>query len=137
MNTDFLDAHQRHWEDAERLFSEERWANADHLFGMSAECGLKRLMIAFGMPNLAQHPTVRSDRVHVDTLWDRYEAYRSGQHAGAGYGLPDEFDFSDWRAEQRYSNRSCFDQDRAEEHRSGALAVKNLINSAVMDGIVE
>ena len=47
--TDFYDAHHRHWEDAERLYHNERWANADHLYGIAAECGLKRLMIAFGM----------------------------------------------------------------------------------------
>lgn len=50
MNPDFLDAHDRHWNDAEYLFAALRWANADHLYGLSAECGLKRLMIAFGMP---------------------------------------------------------------------------------------
>ncbi|MBO9850764.1 MULTISPECIES: SAM-dependent methyltransferase [Xanthomonas] len=137
MNTDFLDAHQRHWDDAEQLFSDARWANADHLFGMSAECGLKRLMIAFGMPHTAQHPSNRGDRVHIDSLWERYEAYRSGQYLGANYGLPDEFEFSDWRAEQRYSNQSCFDEGRASEHRSGALAVKNLINNALLDGVIE
>lgn len=136
MNTDFLDAHERHWDDAERLFSNARWANADHLYGMSAECGLKRLMIAFGMPTQAGNPGNRDDKVHVDRLWDRYESYRSGQHAGANYGLPDEFDFEDWRAEQRYSHQECFDQERAEEHRAGALAVKSLIHRALMDGVV-
>ncbi|MGI6300526.1 MAG: hypothetical protein ACOX52_05630 [Verrucomicrobiota bacterium] len=49
MKTDFLDAHHRHWEDAELLKKRGRWANADHLYGLSAECGLKRLMQAFGM----------------------------------------------------------------------------------------
>ena len=37
---DFGDAHSRHREDAELLFREQRWANADHLYGLSAECGL-------------------------------------------------------------------------------------------------
>jgi hypothetical protein len=49
MNTDFYDAHQRHWDDAELLYEKQRWANADHLYGMAAECGLKQLMLAFGM----------------------------------------------------------------------------------------
>jgi len=40
---DFLDAHERHWEDAELLFGNRRWANADHLYGLAAECGLKAL----------------------------------------------------------------------------------------------
>lgn len=38
---DFPDAHARHWQDAERLAQAGRWANADQLYGYSAECGLK------------------------------------------------------------------------------------------------
>ena len=49
MNTDFLDAHKRHWADAELLYNEDRWANADHLYGMAAECGLKRLILLFAL----------------------------------------------------------------------------------------
>lgn len=49
MKTDFHDAHERHWDDAERLFEAQRWANADHLYGVAAECGLKWLMVHFGM----------------------------------------------------------------------------------------
>lgn len=136
MRTDFFDAHERHWDDAERLFTDERWANADHLYGMSAECGLKKLMIAFGMIHRAEHPASRDDRVHIDSLWDRYESYRSGQYAGAHYGLPDEFDFTSWRAEQRYSNQGCFDRELASSHREGALAVKDFIRRALMDGVI-
>lgn len=34
MLQDFLDAHQRHWSDAEPLFEAARWAGADHLYGI-------------------------------------------------------------------------------------------------------
>ena len=47
MNEDFLDAHLRHWTDAELLYAAQRWANADHLYGISAECGLKGLTETF------------------------------------------------------------------------------------------
>ena len=40
-SADFSNAHNRHWQDAELLFCDRRWANADHLYGFSAECGLK------------------------------------------------------------------------------------------------
>lgn len=49
MNADFLDANARHQHDADLLFDRQRWANADHLYGLAAECGLKRLMVTFGM----------------------------------------------------------------------------------------
>lgn len=40
----FRDAMDRHWQDAELLHRKERLANADHLYGLSAECGLKALL---------------------------------------------------------------------------------------------
>ena len=46
---DFHDAHRRHWQDAELLRKHGRWANADQLYGFSAECGLKAVMKALGM----------------------------------------------------------------------------------------
>lgn len=39
--SDFLNAHHRHWTDAELLYSQDRRANADHLYGLSAECGVR------------------------------------------------------------------------------------------------
>lgn len=47
--TDFADAHGRHWGDAELLYAHECLANADQLYGFSAECGLKALMEVLGM----------------------------------------------------------------------------------------
>ena len=42
---------ERHWLDAEQLFhlTPPRLANADQLYGLSAECGLKALMHKWGM----------------------------------------------------------------------------------------
>lgn len=87
MQADYLDAHDRHWDDAERLFQAQRWANADHLYGMAAECGLKRLMQAFGMPydTARNRPSQKADREHVNGTWARFESYRSGHQLGVGY----------------------------------------------------
>jgi len=81
--TDFRDSFERHSKDAKTLFSLSRWANADHLFGLATECGLKQLMLIFGMLWDSSHdkPKERDDRVHVDKAWDRYEHYRSGPEA--------------------------------------------------------
>lgn len=131
MNTDFQDAHHRHWHDAETLYDAQRWANADHLYGVAAECGLKRLMLAFGMrfdveKNL---PTEGSDRKHIDKIWVRFETYRAGRHQGAGYALSAN-PFEDWDIAQRYAPQSHFDQPRAQAHRSGADEVRQLIEKA-------
>ena len=66
---DFVDAHHRHWTDAELLFERDRWANADQLYGFSAECGLKAVMKTFGMPvDETGTPEEREHRVHVQDL---------------------------------------------------------------------
>ncbi len=132
MISDFLDAHHRHWEDAEFLHGDSRWANADHLYGMAAECGLKRLMQVFGMPIDAMgRPSNKDDRRHVTDIWTRYETYRSG-HGQAGYSLPNN-PFVDWDVSQRYARRSEFDQARMDAHRQGAQIVRNLLSRVELE----
>lgn len=138
MHADFLDAHERHWDDAERLFAVQRWANADHLYGMAVECGLKRLMLAFGMQfDLAKDkPTDREDREHADGIWDRFESYRNGHHRGVGFALSTENPFADWTVSQRYAHQDHFNNARATAHQAGASLVRQLVKKAVLEGII-
>lgn len=138
MQADFLDAHGRHWDDAERLFQDQRWANADHLYGLAAECGLKRLMLAFGMPYDAarDRPDKKQDREHANGLWARFESYRCGHHQGAGYMLTTPNPFADWDVAQRYAHQSNFDQARAEAHQAGVILVHNLVQKAKREGLI-
>jgi hypothetical protein len=137
MPADFLDAHDRHWEDGEMLFEKEHWPNADHLYGVSAECGLKWLMRLFGMPcdPVSGDPRDKSDRVHADGVWDRYESYRCGRVEGVGYPLPAQNPFDDWSVSQRYEHRDHFGKGVAERHRRGALNVRRLVGAARRDGL--
>lgn len=139
MNSDFQDAHERHWEDAELLMANSRLANADHLYGMSAECGLKCLMIPFGMMLEADGtgtPENKVDKVHADKIWDRFESYRSGHHAGTAYVLPLSNPFTDWNVSQRYAPRSDFNQAQVKMHRTGAEMIRKLIAKAQKDGLL-
>jgi hypothetical protein len=138
MKADFLDAHERHWVDAEGLFQAQRWANADHLYGIAAECGLKRLMLAFGMPydNDNDRPKKSRDRIHANGVWARFESYRCGHHHGAGYALTTPDPFADWDVAQRYAHQSNFDQARAEAHQAGAILVRKLIQKAKWEGLI-
>lgn len=138
MRADFLDANKRHWDDAEILFKEKRWANADHLYGMAAECGLKQLMLAFGMEydEDKSRPSERHDRVHANGIWDRFESYRCGHHQGAGYVLPGSNPFQDWDVSQRYANQSKFDEARVQLHKYGAQAICELIRKAEREGLI-
>ena len=135
MHTDFHDAHKRHWADAELLYNEERWANADHLYGMAAECGLKRLMLLFGMPFdvAGDRPSDRSDRVHADGIWTRYQSYLSGQVASR-YALALNDPFTNWDVAQRYAHQNGFDQAHVDPHRQGAEHVQQLIKKAKDEG---
>jgi hypothetical protein len=138
MQADFLDAHERHWQDAELLFERRRLANADHLYGMAAECGLKRLMLAFGMPfnHGKDWPEKREDRAHADGIWDRFETYRSSHSKGPGYALSPDNPFSNWNAGQRYAAQRHFDETRMTEHRAGAEQVSRLIRKSEREGLV-
>ena len=140
MQADFFDAHQRHWQDAELLRAHGRFANADHLYGMAAECGLKRLMLAFGMPFNPQKdwPERREDREHADGIWERFETYRSGHTKGPGYALSPApgNPFSNWNAGQRYAAQHHFDEARVTEHRAGAEQVCRLIKKAEREGLL-
>jgi hypothetical protein len=139
MQANFLDAHHRHWNDAERLFLAQRWANADHLYGVAAECGLKKLMLVFGMPydTAKDRPANRSDQKHANLIWESFESYRGGHPLGAGYALPTVANpFVDWDVSDRYAHQSSFDEVRAKSHQAGAQAVYRLIKKAQLEGLI-
>lgn len=139
MQADFLDAHERHWEDAERLFLAGRYANADHLYGMAAECGLKRLMVIFGMKvdrAKGGSPSDGKDRNHVNNIWDRFESYRSGKVEGVDYGLPVPNPFGNWDASDRYAHQSKFNQADVQIHQSGTTVICELIKKAQREGLL-
>lgn len=135
-NADFPDAHERHWKDAELLLDKKRLANADHLYGLSAECGLKALMQAFGMQVTSFGHPEGKDKVHVERVWQRYESYRWGHPFGVRYPLPLKNYFSDWDINHRYSNRRAFSKERVESHRRGAIIVRRLVLRAKREGLL-
>jgi hypothetical protein len=136
MNTDFLDAHERHLDDADHLHASARFANADHLYGVAAECGLKRLMQAFGMPTGRRGPRRTEDRKHADEIWLRFGAYQSGHASSARYALPPSNPFSDWHIDQRYAHHSEFTAASVQPHATSARLVKGLIGQARRDGLL-
>jgi hypothetical protein len=138
MQSDFLDSHSRHWQDAEFLLGDMRWGGADHLYGFSAECGLKKLMMIFGMPfdAIKDMPSKSDDSKHIDKIWLRYESYRAGHPAGTRYGLATLNPFDDWSASQRYSVSSAFDAARVANHQAAANQVRLLIKQAEKDGLL-
>nr|WP_314983427.1 SAM-dependent methyltransferase [uncultured Pantoea sp.] len=138
MAADFVDSHSRHFDDANHLFSINRYANADQLYGFSVECGLKSLMMAFGMPfdQNRQVPQNYPDRVHADGVWSRYESYRSAHARGANYILSNSNPFNNWNASQRYENQSSYNIGTVTPHRDAAEQVRQLVKKAQLEGLI-
>lgn len=139
MPVDFRDAAERHWGDAGRLFEDVRLANADHLFGLSAECALKAVMSALGMSlNKDGVPEERVHKVHINKLWNEFVSFAKAR-GGARYATflmsaPNPFD--DWDVNQRYEHRSGFIQTAVGKHREGAQNAKRILDQAVLDGVI-
>ena len=132
------DAHRRHWEDAELLLGHARWANADQLYGYSAECGLKLVMASIGM--VVDHmgvPAARRHRVHVQDLWPEFVAFASARREGARYValLRSDAGFADWSHHDRYAHREHFVRNDAERHRDAADEVRRIVELATEDGV--
>ena len=135
-HADFADAHRRHWEDAELLLAHARWANADQLYGYSAECGLKMVMAWLDMPvDSRSVPTEDEHRVHVQKLWPEFRAFARARE-GARYIdlLPPNTPFADWSHHDRYAHRRHVGDEDAKRHREAANEVRSLVDLALEDG---
>ena len=137
--TDYLDAMARHRDDAELLWAQvpKRFANADQLYGLAAECGLKAIMTKL-VNNFFNHslglPSNRDDRKHADGTWDRYTGYSQGG-AAARYALPLMSNpFAQWEIADRYASRANFRYARVNGHRRAFLIVEALVDQAKTNG---
>ena len=134
---DFLAAMKRHLHDAEILWGQapKRLANADHLYGLAAECGLKALMEKANDPlDLDNRDDHQRYKRHVNGTWAHYEDFRNGRLAT--YALQSSNPFNNWLIDQRYAAEPHFDYARVERHRLGARAVYHLVAKAEEDGLL-
>ena len=139
MTVDFCDAAQRYWEDAAHLLADRRLANADHLFGVSAECALKAIMMGLGMTLRADGaPDDQRHRVHINKLWDEFLTFATSR-GGARFAVtlaPHTNPFGNWKVDQRYDARSSFTLPTVQAHQNGAGLVKVCLDKAILDGVV-
>lgn len=132
----FTDAHRRHWKDAEFLYVHERWGNADHLFGFSAECGLKAVMTELGMPLKPSGDPMESEhRKHIRDLWLVFQSF-AGRRGASVYlrELPPGTPFSDWSHQNRYSRTGFSDKKAVDQHREAARGILHMVSLAEQDG---
>jgi len=138
MTADFHDAAERHRVDADALFNNQRFANADHLFGLAAECALKTVMKGLGMQiKLDGSPSTQSHRVHVNKLWNEYISFANNRN-GAKYvaGMDYQNPFSNWDVNQRYEHHSGFTDSLVDEHRKATEIIMTILKGAFLDGVI-
>lgn len=129
---DFSNAADRYWIDANTLFQNGRLATADHLFGVSAECALKAIMV-----KLSGKPTLpKRYNIHLPNIWDEFIAYTpsSGSHpyAVALGSNP----FQSWDVGDRYGHDSHFTQARTGNHRNASFQANKVLEKARLDGVL-
>lgn len=108
----YANAAQRHWKDAEILFNADRIANADHLYGLAAECALKALWEPF--PGSSEK---KNFRVHMDgnKLFDNLVSFLNSRNLNLS--LPENPPYDDWAIDQRYCLDTLIKKDRVKLHR--------------------
>jgi len=129
MNEHYSDAYERHFEDANLLFHNARWANAEYLYGLSVECGIKALQRAVGQTVRRQHlPNLMQNINHFE--------FRKSGRTSSRYLLPREVRdaFNDWDVSQRYQHRRQFTMTIAQRRKYGAEAMHKLVEQVRKDG---
>ncbi len=137
MSTSFQDASDRHFEDAELLLAQTREANADHLFGLSAECSVKAVMLALGMAvNADGAPADRGHKVHMPELWAAFQSFAEGRLASRYLEPLDKANpFSDWEVDQRYWARPVITASALSNHRTAAAQCRQSLEKLLFDGV--
>lgn len=137
MSCNFKDAAHRHYDDGVILHTAERLANADHLFGLSAECALKAVMQGIGMRIRSDGaPEDKAHRVHINALWDEFIVFSSTRNSTYGTMMTTSNPFNDWNISQRYHCQSIFIQSTVDAHKKAATDVKGILKRAIIDGVV-
>jgi hypothetical protein len=137
MAVNYAQAARRHFKDCRTLLEQQRSGNASHLAGLSAECALKAVLQGLGILvlNSSEKPSDRHHRLHVDLLWNEFQAFLSGPKAQ--FYLLDRINpFARWKVDQRYEEDLAVDLQTAADHREGAQKAMALLERAVMEGDV-
>lgn len=137
MSTDFLCAFSRHDTDANLLLQNNRWANADHHYGLAAECALKALLLQQGIPSnngdIDTDRQCRRYRKHINHLWNYYQSFMQTRNA---YEIPSQNPFQDWDISQRYAPENEITEDTTRAHGDAVCKLRQIIMRAKLDGVL-
>jgi hypothetical protein len=129
--------------DANTLLGESRGANAGHLYGIVAECGLKALLIACGVPadSNGEIPLGNRFRQHVPVLPGRIvvdghlipDSSRASQYLTS---LAHLGKFNDWLIEHRYWREAALPLHSVGAWKVAAEEILLMVDKAKEDGVL-
>lgn len=142
-SVDYQQATKRHFNDGVLLEHAQRIPNAGQLYGFGAECGLKALFVALGVPVDANGDLDKNTklRVHIDKLskpgWiANSPALSSGRNGARYFGMmPGLGDFSDWSTDHRYFSSSAIPVSIA-KWKQAANEIGQMLDQALLDGVL-
>jgi hypothetical protein len=146
MPVSFPKAADRHLNDARHLISlgqAERIPNATQLFGISAECALKAVLVGTGCIATSAATgdiTNRNDRKHVAQLWADFPAYMTGR-ASAHYSAllltaPKPNPFDSFNVSQRYDDELSLPWPDFHDYEVGSYIANDVLRQARLNGDV-
>ena len=137
----YLETCRRHYADAQLLEHEGRVPNAGHLYGVSAECGIKALLVSLGHPTDANGNMDKSAKLreHINVLYSltaQLQIYVSGRGGGRYLAMiPSLGHFADWQVDHRYYAAAAIPASLS-NWESAAREVQEMIQQALLDGVV-
>lgn len=115
--TNYSEAASRHWSDAEFLKENQRPDNADHLYGVAAECCIKSAIITGHRINDENLPKKYWE--HVDLLWDLVPIQQlSRNFPGIVPIMKLANPFLNWKVAHRYAASGIVALEEIDAHRS-------------------
>lgn len=133
MSTDFYNAFYRHATDADLLLDKERWANADHHYGLAAECALKAILLQQGISSKGGDIADPKYKQHIDKLWEKYQSFMQTKNT---YVLPTRNSFHDWSIDQRYAHENDITEQTARNHGAAVASLKKIVKKAELAGVL-
>ncbi|MEW5801537.1 MAG: hypothetical protein AB1847_05455 [bacterium] len=138
---DFSGASKRHYHDAELLLTNSRIPNAGHLFGFAAECGIKALLVSYGLQvdkttgDIIEKKPFKY-KTHINVLINNVQTF-PGSPAYFQYVqmMPKLMAFSNWHTSHRYHEESSIPGSHNNWHEAAKEVIK-MLDQALADGVI-
>ncbi len=140
-NINFIKSAKRHYDDAKILLNANSVPNAGQLFGFCAECGLKALLIAYGLttdPSTGDLNLSDSDKKkylrHINVLCNNISIFtQDTTYASYLAIMPSIAFFLDWRTDHRYYDESAI-PNNISKWENAATEVRRMVDKLIQDG---